>query len=106
MKFLVFFFSNYKSRLLKHVLTTHFDKYSEPVRDGTVSESSVVLLWRKIEPVFRVARASLFLKSEAKENESTLGGFPKMLQKNHQKMKFRQKKNNFAKKQFHKKITK
>ena len=71
-----FYLSTHDLRLLKHVLTAHFDAYCQPVREGAVSESSVVLLWRKIEPVFRVARASLFLKSEGKENETTLGTNP------------------------------
>ena len=68
-----FYLSTHDLRLLKHVLGAHLKAYCQPVIDGHVSESSVVLLWRKIEPVFRVARASLFLKSGTDDNQTTLG---------------------------------
>lgn len=70
-----FYLSTHDLRLLKHVIKENFETYAKPVTEGTVSENSVVLLWRKIEPTFRVARASLFLKSRSGENQHTLGKF-------------------------------
>ena len=68
-----FYLSTHDLRLLKYICRAHLDMYCQPVLDGDVSETSVVLLWRKIEPVFRTARASLFLKSDLAKSEQSLG---------------------------------
>ncbi len=62
-----FYLSTHDLRLLKYVVKEQLPVYAQPVLDGSVSETSAILLWRKIEPIFRAARASLFLKSSEEE---------------------------------------
>ena len=63
-----FYLSTHDLRLLKYVVQEQLPVYAKPVLDGDVSENSAILLWRKIEPTFRAARASLFLKSSQEED--------------------------------------
>ena len=62
-----FYLSTHDLRLLKYVVQQQLPVYAKPVIDGGVSETSTILLWRNIEKNFRVARASLFLKSGDEE---------------------------------------
>jgi len=67
-----FYLSTHDLRLLKYVVQEQLPVYSQPVLDGSVSETSAILLWRKIEPTFRAARASLFLKSSEEEENRVI----------------------------------
>ena len=70
--------STHDLRVLKHITAQHFDAYAKPVYEqdvsGTfskrptlfniiISENSVILLWKRVDPMFRAARESLFLKA-------------------------------------------
>jgi len=67
-----FYLSTHDVRVLKHITAQHFEAYAKPVYEQDVSENSVILLWKRVDPMFRAARESLFLKADETKRNTTL----------------------------------
>ena len=67
-----FYLSTHDIRVLKYITAQHFEAYRKPVVEGLASDNSRLLLWKRIEPTFREARESLFLKVDTKKKDTTL----------------------------------